>query len=944
VLAALVHGGTLFAQSVRTWESAPVSGDWNTAGNWNPPDVPDAPNETALFGASTVTGVSLSGDVFLDHLEFGASAPAYVLHTAGHRFYLQAGGVVNASALRQEVDVNGGTFAVFQGETAQTRITISGMAQTQFDGTSSAADAIITVANSLGQGGLFFHNTATAARATILNQGLTQFIEASSAGSATITNQSELTFFSTSTGADATIITQAGARTSFVEGSNGGNARLVLVNGGLVSFDFNTRGEVSAGSIEGNGQITLGSNNLTVGSNNLSTDFPGGLSGTGRLTKIGTGTLTLTGDNSYTGGTLIAGGVLAISRDANLGPPGSALDLDGGTLRLLGSISMNRPSTLGAGGGAIDTNGFDLSFARGFTGAGGLTKLGPGTLTLRGVNTYLGGTKVLGGTLVVDFLVLGSVQVGQVGFIAPNVPTLAGSGLIGVDLLNFSGIVSPGNSPGTLHVAGNYVQLPQGVLRIEIAGRAASEFDHLEVSGRARLDGTVRFVTLGNFRPRGGDRFEFLTAAGGVNGRFSTIVLDRPLLAGRVVYTGNTAALTFSRLPIVPVFAAAADAQPIPALTPNQKAVAQSLDSALEDRRLDRVFSRLDRLTLGGVPGALDRIAPEELSAMYEVAIGTANVQAFNLDRHLGDVRAGARGFSGDRLSLSGIGDKSLRGADGKKDVFTPSVDNRWSTFVAGSGEFTSIAGDGNAPGGYDLATGGFTLGATYRATEGFALGAFTGYAGTGVDLVDDGRLRVNSGKLGVYATLYGNGWYVNALAAGGLTSFDTQRKSLGGSARGETDGGEFSALLSGGYDFHFGTITAGPVAEAGYTWSGYEGFRENGSDAPLDLRGNQSDSLRSRVGARIGWNLGRARPELRLLWQHEWADNTRPVDAAFASGAARDFRVEGSREGGDALVVNASVSLLLSERVGAYLAYDGVLARERYDAHSVSAGVRVAF
>src|SRR3954468_2129575 len=83
VLASLVQGGVLCAQSLRTWESAPVSSDWNTAANWNPADVPDAPNETALFGASTVTGVSLSGDVFLDHLEFGASAPAYVIHTAG---------------------------------------------------------------------------------------------------------------------------------------------------------------------------------------------------------------------------------------------------------------------------------------------------------------------------------------------------------------------------------------------------------------------------------------------------------------------------------------------------------------------------------------------------------------------------------------------------------------------------------------------------------------------------------------------------------------------------------------------------------------------------------------------------------------------------------------------------------------------------------------------
>ena len=208
----------------------------------------------------------------------------------------------------------------------------------------------------------------------------------------------------------------------------------------------------------------------------------------------------------------------------------------------------------------------------------------------------------------------------------------------------------------------------------------------------------------------------------------------------------------------------------------------------------------------------------------------------------------------------------------------------------------------------------------------------------------------MNSGQLGLYATLYNNAAYLNVMAAGGLDSYDLKRQNLGGVTRGETEGGEFSALLSGGYDFHVRAFSLGPFAEAGYTRVAYDGYRERGSAAPLDIEGNDSDSLRSRLGARLAWQTGnpgarwQIRPELRVAWQREWADNTRPTDATFASGGGAGFRVEGPREGRDALVINAGVSFACSERFSTYLAYDGTLARARYDSHTVSGGVRWSF
>jgi autotransporter-associated beta strand protein len=72
---------------------------------------------------------------------------------------------------------------------------------------------------------------------------------------------------------------------------------------------------VTTGSIEGEGDVFLGANNLTVGSNNLSTTFSGVIQDGGfggSLTKIGTGTLDLTGANTYTGITNINRGVLQV--------------------------------------------------------------------------------------------------------------------------------------------------------------------------------------------------------------------------------------------------------------------------------------------------------------------------------------------------------------------------------------------------------------------------------------------------------------------------------------------------------------------------------------------------------------------------------------------------------------------------------------------------------
>ena len=118
------------------------------------------------------------------------------------------------------------------------------------------------------------------------------------------------------------------------------------------------------------------------------------------IAKTGSGTLTLSAANTYTGGTTVTAGLINFNAANNFGS--GAITLNGGGLQWATGNTADisgRLAAFGSSGATFDTNGNNVTLASALTGTGGLTKAGQGVLLLTTVNAYGGGTTVAGGTL-----------------------------------------------------------------------------------------------------------------------------------------------------------------------------------------------------------------------------------------------------------------------------------------------------------------------------------------------------------------------------------------------------------------------------------------------------------------------------------------------------------------------------------------------------------------
>jgi fibronectin-binding autotransporter adhesin len=487
--------------SAQTWVGT-VSSDYQTAGNWSPNGIPNSSGANLVFGA-------------------GANTTNVTLSTPYPAGYTSVGSITfNDPASAYSVSVSNTAYLSIFGNVVNT----SGITQNfSVTGDSSTGAASEIILNNV-------------------NAGSNVVYTANAYGTIQVNGPSSLS-----------------------------SARFVL-NGGSIAFSG--AGVLALGPVSGVGILAYYGNpngstgTFQLGGANDSATLTAQIqeqTGSAAVEKVGTGTLTLDGPSSYTGGTTLASGGLLAGNNTALGTGG--LSVASGTL--FGSadgqpVSLANTVTLASGSETIDTTGGDLTLTGAITETGGsaaLTKTGTGSLILAADETYSGGTTISNGVFqlgnggtsgsvlgnIVDNGMLNfdrsdNVQFGQV------VSGSGGVGQIGTGTLtltaanSFTGAVNVA-AGGTLAVSGSgSIATASGVQAngtFDISGATSgASIKSLSGAGAVNLGGQTLTLTQA-----GGTFSGTIGGAGGV-----TISSGNEVLTGSNSYTGTTHIATGSTL------------------------------------------------------------------------------------------------------------------------------------------------------------------------------------------------------------------------------------------------------------------------------------------------------------------------------------------------------------------------------------------------------------
>jgi fibronectin-binding autotransporter adhesin len=363
-----------------------------------------------------------------------------------------------------------------------------------FNSKSSAGNAAASITNN-DQGQVHFSNQSTAGSATITNNdfGVLDFNNQSSADNATIVNSSAIgmAFLNRSTAGNAFITTNNNSATFFFDRSDGGAARFETEAGSLVDFSgsrgANNDGRINAGSIAGAGNYYIGGGNtLVVGGNDRSTEVSGVIAdnnpcgcttGPGALEKAGLGTLILSGDNTYTGGTTITAGTLQLG---NGGASGSIL----GDVVNNATLAFNR------------SNAYQFDGA--ISGSGEVQHNGSGTTTLTAVNTYAGATTISAGVLALSgagSIANSSGVINDATFdisattAGASIKNLSGAGVVTLGSQTLTLTNASGTFGGTIGGSGGLIK--QGAGLFELSGANGYTGPTTVADGNLRVNGSV---------------------------------------------------------------------------------------------------------------------------------------------------------------------------------------------------------------------------------------------------------------------------------------------------------------------------------------------------------------------------------------------------------------------------------------------------------------------
>lgn len=350
------------------------------------------------------------------------------------------------------------------------------------------------------------------------------------------------------------------------------NAGPVLINGGTLQINGNkTIGDLTLK----NGQITglvggTGATPSTLTANGYALQNGGVtavLAGSGAVTKTTEGHVYLSANNTYTGGTTVNAGSIALIGSGSFGT--GSLTISGGRVDLGGKTITNTLGPITGGGslhrGTVVNNGGAYELQSGtitasLSGTNGLNKTTSGTLVLTGNNTYTGATNLDAGTLVLgaNSLPGGGLGASKVnlatgatldvsGLTAANVTLsagLGGNGTVNATAKTLS--VGGGFTPGALSITGNVAFDPAAQSTFVAAGSPAAT-TAVAVTGSVANGGSLAIAGAPGFTFAGGQSFTFVTATGGITAGYTAVTANGVALAGNSgVWSATNGGLSYT--------------------------------------------------------------------------------------------------------------------------------------------------------------------------------------------------------------------------------------------------------------------------------------------------------------------------------------------------------------------------------------------------------------
>ncbi|VVO53601.1 autotransporter serine protease [Pseudomonas fluorescens] len=536
------------------------------------------------------------------------------------------------------------------------------------------------------------------------------------------------------------------------------------------------------------------------------------------------------------------------------------------------------------------------------SGHGGLTKQGIGTLVLTGANTYAGPTLVNQGRLAINGSLASTVTVNGSGI-------LGGNGRIGGLTAKRGGTVAPGNSIGTLQVAGDVTFEPGATYAVELSPTSS---DQIVAGGKAVIDGATvnlslenspTLLTAGEVKSLLGNQYNILQAAGGIEGRFGAVEPNYLFIGGSLDYSATGIQLAVERN--AASFASVGQ-------TPNQRAVAATVEQLGAGNALYETL-------LLSPSAAVAQQAFQQLSGEIYSAIGTLLI---NDSRYLRDA-------IGERLREHDLFDAAAP---------TDDRSNAWLKVLGAWGK--SDGGHDNASSNSSI--GGLLAGVDGLITEDTRLGFVTGYSDSSLSMGDGthSSASVDSYHLGAYL-----GHEIDALrlSVGGAYSWhriDVKRNlqlgDVSGKQKSKNDATTAQLFTEAAYRLDVQPLALEPFANLAYVHLNSDSFTEKGDAAALKGGEDHRDAVLSTLGLRASKAIvlsDKQQLELSgtLGWQHNLSSTQSEDHLAFANGNTA-FSVQSVSLDRNAAVIGARAGLAVAQDVRVSLDYNGLIGSNEKD------------